>query len=72
MRISSRTMLPVGELSEPLLLEERQLLPDSCGGFETKWNPIATVWAKVEALVPSQPDDRWDFSEHQQTCRYWI
>ncbi len=73
MRISRHTPLPrLGELADPLHIEVGNRIPDSYGGFQIEWQPYLQVWGRVEVLVPSQPDERWDFVQHHMVGRYWV
>lgn len=40
-----------GHLNQPVRLDQVQRVPDGGGGYEESWVPVATVWARVEALT---------------------
>jgi SPP1 family predicted phage head-tail adaptor len=41
----------IGELDRKVALEEALQTDDGCGGFVTLWNPVADLWAKIEAAA---------------------
>lgn len=45
----------IGQLRERVRLEAPAIGDDGAGGGELAWNPVATIWARVEAVAGTEP-----------------
>ncbi len=61
----------IGNLNHPLTLQSPQRVPDGGGGFETTWQDMAEVFARIDAIETEDIPERGGRKKRQR-CRLTV